>query len=248
MAEQTSPKVTGTVYLQNGLSESQVRLLRERILALENVIRVSFKSKRTVMEELSEFVGGAQPDSIAAAELFPDVLELEIRKDTSSAGLIVLKSIVSKYPEISEVDFSEDWLAQYHRVRSVLRIFGIILMVGLLVGCSFIIANFMGMRHQSRRNEIEIVQLVGAEKTFILAPFLWEGFIEGLVGSTFALLVLYLLKMVISFFIHSGWATLLGARGWLYLSPVQGGLVLGVGIAMAFLGSITVFMRFQQES
>jgi cell division transport system permease protein len=149
---------------------------------------------------------------------------------------------------VTEVDFSEDWLAQYKRVRQVLKIFGVMLLVGCLVGCSFIIANFMGMRHQSRKNEIDIVRLIGAHQNFILGPFLWEGLIEGLIGASFALSLLYVIKMSLATLISVQWSSLLGVHEWLYLSFSQLLALIGVGIAMAFCGGFTVFLRFRENN
>ncbi len=144
------------------------------------------------------------------------------------------------------MDFSEDWLAQYKKVRQVATWVGFALMAALIVGCSFMIANFMGMRHQSRRQEIEIVNLIGAHRNFILTPFIWEGVIEGLVGSGIALALLFVGKTVLTGFISTQWNKLLGIDTWLFLSVGQFCLVAMIGVAMALFGGFTVFMRFQE--
>ena len=146
------------------------------------------------------------------------------------------------------MDFSEDWLAQYKRVRQVLRVFGFLLLVGCLVGCTFIIANFMGMRHQSRKSEIDIVRLIGAHQNFVLGPFLWEGLIEGMIGSTIALSLLYFLKLSLATLISVQWTSLLGVHEWLYLSPAQLMITISVGVLMSFCGGFTVFMRFRENN
>ena len=45
LAEKTSPQITGTAYLREEVSTSQIDPLRDRILGLENVQKVTFKSK-----------------------------------------------------------------------------------------------------------------------------------------------------------------------------------------------------------
>ena len=113
-----------------------------------------------------------------------------------------------------------------------------------MVGCSLIIANFMGMRHQSRKSEIEIVKLIGANQNFVFSPFLWEGIIEGLIGATLALFILFIAKCLLSALITVQWATILGMRELLYLSSGQFLMMFIAGITMAFVGSFTVFVRF----
>lgn len=248
MAEKTSPKTSGTVYLKDALSESRVRSLSEKILSLENVQKVQFKTKQSLVKELEEFLGSKEEIvSLPEGELFPDVIEIELRKNAGSAEVAILRNILVGYPDVSEVDFSENWLAQFERVQRLLKIFGALLMVGLLVSCTFIIANFMGMRHQSRKEEIDIVRLIGAHEKFVLAPFLWEGVMEGLMGAILALGLTYLVKLGLGLCLRAHWTLFLGVKNWLYLSAGQFACILLIGIAMAFFGSLTVFLRFQQS-
>jgi cell division transport system permease protein len=248
VAEKSGPQLCGTLYLKDGLTKIQVSSLREKILSLLAVQKVTFKTRTSIMDELQVFLGNAgSNEAVPGGELFPDVLEIELRRDTPTATVTELKNSLSQMFEVSEVDFSEDWLAQFKKIRQFLQMIGITLMVSLMVGCSLIIANFMGMRHQSRKAEIEIVKLIGASQPFILGPFLWEALIEGILGVTLALMALFAVKVLLSALISVQWATILGMREFMYLSPQQFFMLILMGIAMAFMGSFTVFMRFKDS-
>ena len=106
----------------------------------------------------------------------------------------------------------------------------------------------MGMRHQSRRNEIEIVNLIGADRNFILAPYIWEGIIEGISGATVALGILLFIKLFLASLISGHWSTFLGGYTWSYLSVTQVMAVYVIGVTMALLGGVTVFLRFQEDT
>lgn len=248
LADKTSPQITGTAYLKEDLTPAQITVLKDRILGLENVQKVAFKSKNNVVEELQTFLGAAGSPSLPGSELFPDLLELEVRKDISPAKIEIIKGVVSRFPEVAEVDFSDDWLAQYKKISQFIKIVGLIVMGCMIVGCSFLIANFMGMRHQSRRNEIEIVNLIGADRNFILTPFIWEGIIEGLLGSSVAIGILLFVKVFLSSLISAHWSTFLGVPEWSFLSIAQVIVVFVIGITMALLGGVTVFLRFQEDT
>ena len=120
---------------------------------------------------------------------------------------------------------------------------GWVLIVALVLGCSFIIANFMGIRHQARKEEMEIVQLIGAERSFVLAPFMWEGLVEGILGALFAMGSLMFCKWGLGDVLARDWNSLLGISSWMFLSWAQIILLLFIGITMALLGSIAVFFR-----
>lgn len=248
VAEKASPSLTGTVYLKEALTDTEIQRLKEKILSLENVQRVQFKAKKAVVEDLQVFLGASGMENLPGSELFPDVFEVELRKEAPQNAVTVLKSVIGRYGEVSEVDFSEDWLAQFKKVRQFLKIFGFLLMIGILFGCSFMIANFMGMRHQSRKNEIDIVNLMGAHRNFILTPFIWEGLIEGLMGAFFALVILYAGKGFLSTLVVVNWSSMLGIKTLLYLSFGQVLMLTCVGVAMALFGGITVFLRFQENT
>jgi cell division transport system permease protein len=106
---------------------------------------------------------------------------------------------------------------------------------GLLTAAmTFIIANTLQMTISSRREEIEIMHLVGARPSFIQIPFYIEGLIQGLLGAALAMVSLQLLYGV--FLSH----VTLSMAGWFKKFPVTflpqetvawfllGGVVLGL--------------------
>jgi len=77
---------------------------------------------------------------------------------------------------------------------------------------------------------------------------LWEGLIEGLIGAAIALSMLYIIKLSLATIISVQWSSLLGVQEWLYLSAQQFVALIGLGIAMAFCGGFTVFLRFRENT
>ena len=98
----------------------------------------------------------------------------------------------------------------------------------------------------SRRNEIEIMKLVGASNWFIRVPFVFEGLIQGVIGSLLALPFLAVVRrLVIEDFSQSDTLRLLeGFRvtdpQFLFISL----LVIVIGTAVATLGSIVAVSRY----
>jgi cell division protein FtsX len=85
--------------------------------------------------------------------------------------------------------------------------------------------------------------LIGAERSFILTPFIWEGVIEGLLGAGFSLFLLLCIKWFFSGVLAQEWNSALGISSWIFLSFGQVFLLGFIGITMALLGSVTVFFR-----
>lgn len=247
LAEQTHPYSTGTVYLKDGVKKAEVDYVKESILHEKDVVSIEFKSKQTVSKELQVFLGGSNLEIVPGSELFPEILEVKLEDGASPESIEALKSKLTLNPLVSGVDFSEDWLAQFTKIKNLVGSVGWTLIFILTAGCGFIIANFMGMRHQSRKAEMEIVQLIGANTSFILAPFLFEGVIEGLLGSALSLAFLYLAHLTFNGFLSSDWTSLLGISSWVFISVTQVLLLGLLGVTMALIGSLVVFFKTSEQ-
>ncbi len=246
--EKASPHITGTIYLKEGLSDDDIEAVSQEVLKFDGVVSVAMKRKDTVLSELHTFLGQARDSvKLPALDVFPDVIEIAVARGLPEKTLEGLKKDLASFSNVLEVDFSEDWLAQYARVRNLLAWVGALLGVMIVMGCGFVLANLMGVRHQSRKHEIDVVRLIGANQSFVMMPFLWEGMIEGVVGAVIALGVLYFLTSAFSVVLLAQWTHFLGIDRWYYLSVAQTGLVLLAGVAIATFGSLTLFVRFQKE-
>lgn len=248
LASKTNPRITGTAYLAEGLTSEKVDEVYESIVLSEGVHRATFKDKKQVLSELDAVLGSASLGAVPGGELFPDVIEIELKESTMPFQVEALKTALAQRSEVTEIDFSDGWLQQYHKLRNLLQVFGIALLVGMMIACSMIIANFMGMRHQARREEMDIVRLMGAQRSFILWPFLWEGVLEGGMGAILSLAGLYATTLALSHYATVQWASLLEGRHLVFMSPIQSVVFCSLGILMALGGSLTVFFRFQRSN
>ncbi|MCB0404244.1 MAG: permease-like cell division protein FtsX [Bdellovibrionales bacterium] len=247
LADHASPTPVGTAYLQEGLNELEINNLSDRILSMEGVRDVEFKTRKSVLEELANFYGDAAVDSGGVEGFFPNLLEVHLRDTVNENSLKRLSDQIASFPEVTQVDFARGWQSQFKRLKNVMSWIGLALMAGLLLGCSFIIANFMGMRHQSRRRDIEIIHLMGASRRYILMPFLWEGMLEGLMGVGVAVSALVVLNSVFLVPLAKQWGGMAGIDQFAFLSPAQIAYMVGIGLVMALIGSVTVFIRFREN-
>ncbi len=248
IAEAPGAEVSGTLYLKAGLTDTDVNTLKDRLQAKPVVHTVTFKSKASVAEELKDFLSRYRNEPVVGTELFPDVMEIQFKQGTSNEAIGALRVDIQSFPEIEEVDFSEDWLVQYGKFRQFAGILGVVLMICVVLGTSFVIANFMGMRHQSRREEVDIIRLIGAEEKFVLTPFLMEGVAEGILGATGAVMGLLFARSLMGGMLSVQWSSLLGIKSWLFLSLPQTMLVYLIGVLMAVSGAMVIFLRTQERN
>jgi len=107
----------------------------------------------------------------------------------------------------------------------------------------FIVSNTLQLTISSRREEIEIMQIVGASPPYIRVPFYVEGMIQGLLGSALAIGSLLVLHRMITLHLPSSIQVWLTEVPILFLSPEMIGGILGGGMVLGFLGSFIASMR-----
>jgi cell division transport system permease protein len=90
-------------------------------------------------------------------------------------------------PGVEEVEDAQEAVATFLAINEALRLVGSVLIVILLSSALFAIVNSIRAAITARRDEIEVMRLVGATRAFIRAPFLLEGFLLGLLSALLTL-------------------------------------------------------------
>ncbi len=168
-------------YLQDG---SDVVQLTNTVRAWPEVERVLFVSKT---EALSGMVANLPSLGRAAGLVenpLPDTFHVRLY-DPSHTSVVRMR--LEQLPGVDEVDDSSEAVATFLAITDVLRIGGSILVVVLLGAAIFAIVNSIRAAITARREEIDVMRLVGASRTFIRAPFLFEGFLLGLISAVLTL-------------------------------------------------------------
>jgi cell division transport system permease protein len=94
---------------------------------------------------------------------------------------------LEQLPGVDEVDDASQAVDTFLAVYDALRVGGSILVVVLLSAALFAIVNSIRAAITGRRDEIDVMRLVGATRSFIRAPFLWEGVLLGVISATISL-------------------------------------------------------------
>ncbi len=97
-----------------------------------------------------------------------------------------IKQRLTNSPGISEVISADEAVQQIAAIRDGLRVFFWVLAVALGVAAVALIAHTLHMAIYARREELEIMRLVGASNWFVRTPFVIEGVVEGVLGSGLA--------------------------------------------------------------
>ena len=129
---------------------------------------------------------------------FPASLEIRVRPDAERGGrAAALAAQVLALPGVADVRYDREWLARVAGGLEALRGAGFALALLMAVAAAVTVAAVVRLGLYARRDEIEIMKLVGAPVAFIRGPFVAEGLLQGGGGALVALGLLWLGFLVV---------------------------------------------------
>ena len=245
-AENWSERVQVTVYFDKELTAQDQSVFRQKISALSGVSRVSYVTRDEALKRFKSRLRGQETllEGVRP-EILPTSFEIALKRsfrDTASVENFVIT--LKRIPGITEVQYGEEWVRRFNSFLNFIRLLGVLLGGFLVIAVIFIVSNTIKLTIYSRRDELEVMALVGATRFFIKAPFLLEGLIQGTVGSVLSVVLLFGLY---EGFLHNAgsFLTFNPATSGLSFLPLEyiGGLLLA-GAVLGFIGSLTSLKRF----
>ncbi|MBS4055026.1 MAG: permease-like cell division protein FtsX [Thermaerobacter sp.] len=181
-------QVQVTAYLAEMPSAERAGI-EAKIAAVPGVTEVRFVSRQDAWQRLLEWYGENRAFLAGWEEDNPLRDSFEVRTD-SPRLVSEVAAAVGGIAGVEEVLWGREIVEQLLSITRVMRLVGIVLMVGLALAAMFFIANTVRMAIFARRREISIMRYVGATNWFIRWPFVIEGLVLGMLGALLASSVL----------------------------------------------------------
>lgn len=122
---------------------------------------------------------------------FPASLEVRVRPQAEADGSAeILVRKLSTMAGVADVRYDREWLARLGAGLQTIRAAGLSLALVMALAAGVTVATVVRLGLHARREELEIMELVGAPLTFIRGPFIAEGLLQGGIGALLALAVL----------------------------------------------------------
>jgi cell division transport system permease protein len=233
-----------TAYLESEVSGEVLRGLEQRVREIPGVEDVEAVSQDEALERFRASVGSGSAllDGLDVNPL-PASLEISLREDRRSAeGMEAVASAIEGLAGVESLSSGRDWVEGYLRAVALVKGVGIGLGIILALATLLIVSNTIRLGVFARRDELEILSLVGASRPFVLTPFLLEGLLQGAAGGAVALALLYALFRLVLPGFEFGLELLVGSAPRFFSSGealfvVVGGAGLGLfGSAAALSG------------
>jgi cell division transport system permease protein len=121
--------------------------------------------------------------------VIPDAVDV-LAPGVSLEGARALADRLRAVPGVADVDYGNAWLEKLEVLVARARVAAIALFAALALATSVVVGNTLRLAVFARREEIEILKLVGATDAFVTTPFLIEGLLQGVCGAGLAILAL----------------------------------------------------------
>jgi len=194
------------VYLKPNTPETEVLDAKRKIQEMNGVQNVQFISNKEALERLKDQIKRQSSllDNLKENPL-PDAFEVRLTESFQNQNKVeMLAAQLESVSIVDEVEYGQVWLGRFTNILNLLRLTGYAMSVLFFLATVLIVANTIRLVLYSRREEVEIMRLVGASDGFIRAPFYMEGLIQGALGGIIGLAALFVLFMVISSNVEQG--------------------------------------------
>ncbi len=230
-----------TAYLDRALSDEQARGVADQVRAVAPETEVVFVSPAQALDRLRVQLGelGGALDGLSRNPL-PATVELSPRR---GGDLRALAGRVSQVAGVAEVDYGRERVDRLEALGSALRGFGTASLALVGLAALLVVANTIRLAVYARRDEIEIMKLVGATDRYVRAPFLLEGAVQGLCGAALAVSGLLAVQRLLLPRAAAAFAFASGAQAP-HLSAQHCALLAAAGALVGLCGSYLAVARF----
>lgn len=230
------------VYIQIGTTEAEVEALRHELQALPNVENVEFSSKVDQYNELVEKFGDEW--KIFEEDENP-LYDVYIVKAQDPKHVTDIHNQVQNLPYVERADYGGTSSDKIFKFAEVVKRWGLLGSVVLLIIAIFLISNTIRITILSRKREIQIMKLVGAKNSYIRWPFFIEGAWIGLIGSIIPIIIMTFgyqrIYRITERSILTSSITLISPGELIYKINL---IMIGIGVLIGSLGSILSMRRF----
>ena len=183
-----------SVYLKDDVTAADRGAIEAALAPGDMIAAREFVSKSDAMVRFKQtFTDLASTIDTIGGNPLPASYEVRLRTGSAGSGanaLDALSAQIRPMNGVADVRYDRQWLTRLLSAVGVVRTVGLLLASVLTIAAALTVANVVRLALYARRDELEIMELVGAPKAYIRGPFVMEGVLQGGFGATAALAVL----------------------------------------------------------
>lgn len=225
--------IQASLFLKKSVSESEGRHLAQTLQHHAGVQSTRYISRAQALQEFKKLSGFGGALKALGENPLPAVIVVRPQAGLSPARIQGLVSDLGERPEVAQAKLDQAWLKRLHAIVAIIQRSALVVATLLALAVIIIVGNTIRLDIQNRKEQIEVMKLLGASDGFIRRPFLYTGLWYGFWGSLLAWLMVHVALWMLagpvnrlSGLYNSGFTLAgQGARG--SLSLLLAGIVLG---------------------
>ena len=176
------------VFIKNEATDEEIKVVGEQIRKIEGVNKITFVSKDEALDIMQDRVGeksyllaGYEENNYLPASYKITLTDLELASSVEAK--------INELDNIKKITSSNETMSKLLNLANGIRIVTAVILVALVIGSIFIIANTIKLTVYARRKEISIMKYVGATNSFIRWPFIVEGIVIGIISALISIVI-----------------------------------------------------------
>ena len=227
-----------TAFLETGLDPEAQATLRGLAAGMDGVEAAGLVSSEAALQRFQQTSGGALLLEGLDENPLPASIEIAVVPDYREPDpLAVLAKSIAALPGVEELSRGQEWVEGYSRVASLVRTCAVVMAGVLGMAALLIVANTIRLALYSREDELEILALVGASRSFVRIPFLLEGTAQGAIGGAVAVALLYVGFLLFLPQMRDGLELFIGNASPRFFGVLEAAWLITGGAALGMLGS-----------
>jgi len=187
---QGRPQVS--IFMQTDVGPQQAQLIFSELQLHPAIELAEFVSPQQALEEFKALSGmDKELDFIGQNPLPSSIVIMPSDNNAKSIQLLELKEELSKIEGIESIRLDLDWVDRFNAIVTTASKFSALLSGLLGFALVLIVGNTIKLLIYNRRQEIEVIRLVGGSNAFVRRPFLYYGMLFGLLGALVSLGLLF---------------------------------------------------------
>ncbi len=175
-------------------------------------------------------------------EVLPASFDVRVERELLSPdGMAIVSSRIKRLPWVEDIQYGTEWVQRFASFVRFMEVWALIIGAFLTGATLFIIANTIKLAIYSRKEEIEIMEYLGADDWYIKTPFVIEGTVQGVCGGILAGLLVLASQYILSHYVPEHFAFVI--ENPFSTVALFGGLV-AAGVVLGGMGSLLSLSRF----
>ncbi len=236
-----------SVYVRDDAAPAEREAIQRALAEDPSIAAVDAVSKEAALERFRRDFPELAPATAGAPDNpFPASFEARLKSAGVDVGALgKLAARIGAMPGVADVRYDRRWLDRLSSLSAFVRYAGFLLAGILILAAGLTVTNVVRLALYVRRDEVEIMELVGAPMAFIRGPFVCEGTIQGGIGGALALVALRVALELAKSRLAAMAGGMFDVQSLSFVPGASIALLLGGGMLVGCLGGLVAARRLR---